>query len=355
MKYLFFILSVATIISCKKDKPNEFFPAQKETVAQVFNISTDQDTVLTAKEGTTLRIKANSFQTESEEDAKGQVQIIIKEFYTIEDFINNRLSTNTVDGKILRSSGMLFIQAKSSSEQLKLKEDQSMTIMFPRVQDSRTANLFVGENGPSNEIRWNLLEPVHNDTTVIRTETLIRLGYDYDDSLAIKFEFIVGSDTIELTSENEKDFKNILRRISDSESDMLETGVLRTNIEIAPYGFYVFETTNLGFINCDIFINDELYEYVVKLDNSDSDVFIVLDSLNSVLYPDSVNKEANAYVFSIPKEISISVVAYRKLGNSHYLGIEKTKSNSQNLYVNQFEMPLRNVTESVKRLESTPN
>jgi hypothetical protein len=91
------------------------------------------------------------------------------------------------------------------------------------------------------------------------------------------------------------------------------------------------------------------------LDNNGSDTFIVLDSLNSVLYPDNVNEVTNEFTFFIPKGISISIVAYRKNGDKHYLGIDRTKSDSQNIFVRQLEMPLDKIRNEVKELGKTAN
>lgn len=344
MKYIIYLLCATAIISCKRNNKREYLPIETDEEFQVYYINTKSDTTLKGEKGTIIKINANSFLTYNGEEANGQVTLKVKEFYTTEDFINNRLSTNTTDGRILRSSGMLFIEAQSDTSQLKLKDDHPITLMFKRVQESKTANLFAGRSGTFSEIKWDLLEPVHSDTIAILEEMIIPLSYG-PDQITPKITLIVGEDSIQLTREN-KDFEKMRRRFFRNET--LEDAYASYNRD--PDRFYVFETTNLGYINCDIFITDELHEFTVQLDNSTSDVFIVLDSLNSVIYPDTVDFETNDYVFSLPRDKLVSIVAYNKDDGKHYMGVERTKSGPKNLFVQQKEESLAEIRRQIKQI-----
>jgi hypothetical protein len=211
MKYLLYLLVLTIVISCTQNKTREFLPTEKKEPFQVFLIKSDRDTTLIGDKGTILKLRANSFLSNTGHEANEQVELKIKEFYTIEDFINNRLSTNTLDGRILRSSGMLFIEAKSDTSVLKLKPDHPITIMFQRVQVAKTANLFSGKTGAFGEVRWSLLEPVHNDTIIFREQILTQLSYG-EERVTVYVKFIIAEDTIELTRQNGKDFENVLER-----------------------------------------------------------------------------------------------------------------------------------------------
>lgn len=350
MKYIICFLGLTILLSCEQKESLDFLPTDNEKDFQVFNIKAGRDTVLTGVKGSILKFKANSFQTNNGQDVQGQIELQVKEFYTVEDFIHNRLSTKTLDGRILRSSGMLFLQARSDTTVLQLKGDHPMTIMFPCVVKSTTANLFSGQKGSNEEIKWALLEPVHNDTITLRKET--EKSRNGRTKVLVELEFVVGNDTIELNEENRKDFEKIIKGLpKDSVSERMRyNGIWYNPYDIDPNRFYIFKTTKLGYLNCDIFINDEVYDFAIKLNNANSDLFIVLDSLNSVLYPDSIVKATNEYLFSIPKGISISVVAYRKYDGKHYLGIERIKSSSLNLEVKQIESSLDKIREEIKKL-----
>lgn len=361
MKSIYYTIFFAILVSCKQNENRDFFPVAEST-SQIFHITSNRDTTLVGEKGSILKLKANSFLTNHEKEINGKIEIEIKEFYTIEDFINNRLSTSTVDGKVLRSSGMLFIEAKSNGEALKLKDDHPMTIIFKRVQDSKKANLFRGEKGKLDEVRWALLEPVHNDTIVVKKETIKRLNFG-EENIYVELLFVIGEDTISLSPDNKIAFNSILNRMKTN-GESLDTYRQRWKYQGPSIGdssiyhtyisdsnrLYVFQTTDLGYLNCDIFIDTELYPFSVTLDNNDSDVFVVLDTLNSVVFPNSINKNTNEFIFTIPKNVSISIIAYRKSGDKHYLGIERRKTDFKNIFVKQIDKPLDKIRSDVKRV-----
>jgi hypothetical protein len=351
MKYLIFAIGVI-IFSCGQKNEREWLPNGRPTLPQVFDIDANRDTTLVGSNGTILKFKAKSFQTNTGEDVQGKIELRVQEFFTKWDFVKNRLSTNTVDGKLLQSSGMLFIQASSDTSTLSLKNDRAMTIMFPRIVNSRTANLFTGQKGPNDEVRWSLLESVHNDTLVIKKETIESRRFG-GETVTVELKFVIGDDTIELNPDNQRDFAKVLSRLprNDEAFDSVRTELGAYDYKYdTEFRFYVFQTTNLGFINCDIFINMELYDLTVNLDNAESDVFIIIDSLNSVLYPDSAVKKTNDYIFSIPRDLEISIVAYRKENDRYYLGIERVKSTTSKVTIRQSEKPLDKINQDIERL-----
>ena len=117
-----------------------------------------------------------------------------------------------------------------------------------------------------------------------------------------------------------------------------------------PGKVYLFETANLGYLNCDIFINREQHDFIVALDKKKSDVFVVVDSLNSIFYPDDVNEEANEYVFYIPKKMSIRVVAYNKTDGKHFFKVVRTKSDAIKMNVVLAEATLENIKAELREV-----
>lgn len=363
MKQILLIGCIVAAISCRNKDAFQYLPVSSYEPYQTFTIASDRDTTVVGAKGTRLTIRANSFKTTSGADVKGSIEIRMKEFYTINDFIDNRLSTNTTDGRILRSSGMVFLEALSDTSKLSLKSDHPVTLRFRRVQDSRTANLFSGSKGAFGEIQWTLLEPVHHDTIVIRKQTITRLSYG-EESVHVTYDFVIGPDTVELTDENEPyfarliDFSRQSMRAYDSvlvtedrnfeySGDSFEGPI---DSVLDPDRSYIFETTALGYVNCDIFIDERLFEFIVKVDHSLNDTFIVLDSLNSVLFPNKIDSTENEYTFFIPKGKSISVVAYSKEGDRHYLGVNRSISNDTLLHVTQVEMSREKIGTEIKKL-----
>lgn len=87
-----------------------------EKKPQVFSIRTDRDTTIICKEGTTIKIDANSLISEKTGNPiSGTFQLKVKEYYKISDMILANLTT-TSGGKIIETGGMLHISATNNSE-----------------------------------------------------------------------------------------------------------------------------------------------------------------------------------------------------------------------------------------------
>jgi hypothetical protein len=369
MKYYLIIAIVLWLMSACRDRDDIKHGLPLETeAAQTFLVDAAKDTVVVGRKGTRIKFPKNCFVDSTGKEIKGQVEITLKEFNNIRDFISNRLSTTTTDGRILSSSGMVFLDARAGNSSLRLKDASPLTIMFPRIVDSDIANLFSGQAGENDEIQWELLEPVHYDTTVIVKEISDLMSemdsfelYQDNVGKTIEVQFVIGPDTIPLTDQNQKSFDNILSRTSrytDLKAKALRDKNEYTRLKTQnTLQFYIFETTTLGYLNCDIFIKDELHPFTVQLTNAESTVFIILDSLNAIIYPGSatnvsVNNDVNASrVFNLPKNKSVTVVSYRVDNNSrYYFGLTKSNTSMTKLSVTQEERTLDQIKETIGQL-----
>lgn len=119
---------------------------------QIFSIQTNRDTTIVCKEGTSIKIKANSFTSEkSGKEISGIVQLAVKEYYKISDIILSNLSTTSGD-KILETGGMLHITVKAYNENCLIKQGSNIEIGFPYSNKKDNMASFIGEwtNGKMN-------------------------------------------------------------------------------------------------------------------------------------------------------------------------------------------------------------
>ena len=114
-----------------------------EKSSQHFVINNFRDTNLLCTGGTMVYIPANVFVSTSNAVAS-EITIEIKEFYSYQDIIGNKLST-TSNGQQLISGGMLYITAKQNGKELKLAETKKMTIKMPTDNYDEEMQLFTGE------------------------------------------------------------------------------------------------------------------------------------------------------------------------------------------------------------------
>jgi hypothetical protein len=248
MRYSLLIISAIIFLSCDHEQEKKQFPAS-ETIPQVFKIRTAKDTTITGEKGTILKIRAGAFVSNSGESIKDEVDLTLKEFYTVTDFINNRLSTNVTDGRILSSVGMIFIDAKIDEIPLKLNKDRPITLFFKKSEGSEPASLFLGEQGDFSEIKWI---PLNTDTIVFRREEIVPLTYGREE-VRIFYSVIIGQDTIQIDSSNARIFRNPLGK--SFQRDIIAGNIVldkiqtQDSLDLDTARYYLFDTIKLGYLN----------------------------------------------------------------------------------------------------------
>lgn len=294
------------------------FYKQLEKEEQEFYINPNRDTTLIAKEGTRLFVPANALLSKAQ-PAKGQVKIILREYYRYEDIIAAKLAT-TSNGQQLVTGGMLHIGAEQDGEPVMMAPQKAITVNMPTDNYDNRMQLFTGQEIPSNtensstlnwlpvdmfhqtidvhsprikDLNLNDVEPysviyeqkttakfyVAPDISIPRTEITARLkqrfGSYYDviklkqarknrvygrsdggKPLVIDSSFILKKN---LTSEKltkQDSLRNYdLRK---QEFYLEQQGRLRTT--------YSFALTNFGWYNCDQFSNDPRPKVNCKVD-----------------------------------------------------------------------------------------
>jgi hypothetical protein len=115
------------------------FFSQLEKPAQEFVIDNTRDTVINGKDGTALLIPANTFNT------NGKVTIVLKEYYSYQDIITNKLCT-TSDGKQLVTGGMIHISAMADGKEIDMQPSKNIRWFVPDTSSTnmKGMQLFTG-------------------------------------------------------------------------------------------------------------------------------------------------------------------------------------------------------------------
>lgn len=97
-------------------------------IKQTFNLKSSKEATFIGKEGTQIKVKANSFLDENNKLYNGDVVLELKEAITLESMILGNLVTVS-DGLALESGGMVYVDAKSiDGKILKLNPKKPMEI-----------------------------------------------------------------------------------------------------------------------------------------------------------------------------------------------------------------------------------
>ncbi|WP_157514478.1 hypothetical protein [Mangrovimonas sp. TPBH4] len=138
-----------------KTSKQTYKPILKE--AQTIVVNTAKDTLIVCREGTRLRIKANSFvYKNSGRKVSGNVNLKVSEYYELADMLLANLTTRSHDEQ-LETGGMLHLEAFQNGEALELKNGVAIEIGFPKKGQKDGMQLFAGEV-QDDHINW--VQPV---------------------------------------------------------------------------------------------------------------------------------------------------------------------------------------------------
>ena len=121
----------------KKKTLRDFF-AEMEKESQSFVINNKRDTAIQGNAGTSLLIPANTFGSNE------RVTITMKEYYSYEDMITNRLST-TSNGQQLVTGGMIYLTASINGREVNIQPGESIRWFIPdTTTEMKQMQLFNG-------------------------------------------------------------------------------------------------------------------------------------------------------------------------------------------------------------------
>lgn len=118
------------------------FFGRLEKPAQEFVINSQRDTVIMGLDGTALLIRAHTF------NSQGLVTLILKEYYSYEDIVTNRLTTLSND-KQLVTGGMIHLVAMADGKEVNIQPGRSIRWFVPdTTAEMKQMQLFTGQTGP---------------------------------------------------------------------------------------------------------------------------------------------------------------------------------------------------------------
>jgi hypothetical protein len=216
---------------------------------QTFKVSANNKIVIKGEQGTTIRIPENAFVDEKYNLVTGEISIELVEIYTKSDMILNNIQT-TSNGKLLETSGMIYIRAISKNVDVDLKKDEFYTIEFPTRNKQKDMNIFYGDT-TSHNINW------------VQANSNFRSDYTY--------------------IENQKELNK-----------------------------YIFNSTEFGWINCDRFIyQTETTDLIVNTtDTLGVNFCLVFKSINSVMNVSDRNGVIKFY--NVPVGQTADLIAFKR-------------------------------------------
>jgi mono/diheme cytochrome c family protein len=154
MKPFLFLLLTLSVLLCACNKNNRPPVLSRSNLKSSFiNLDAAAAYTLKTARGAIIKIEQNSFKI----NGNTKLQLEIKEAYSMQDILLAGLSTES-NGNLLKSGGMIYINATAGSEQVELLKPIKISIPT-EVYDS-SMQLFKGEIKDDSSINWVDPEPI---------------------------------------------------------------------------------------------------------------------------------------------------------------------------------------------------
>ena len=307
-------------------------------VKQIHTLENGKENIIQGEKGTWIKIPENAFVDKNGEAVKGEVVVNLKEYYSKKDFIADRLSTIS-KGNLIKSAGMIHIEAKSMNKQLSLAKDKEIEILFPKMNQQYST--FYGERMDDGSMDWEIdknatqPQPANFDDLAV-TMTLDGKGLELVDkeeaearNASANFDGREGAleiftDSMSLEHKNYKDSVRLVE-VNEMKNDWKAKKTLSTRLR----------SNNLGYINCDRFMDRKTYdaEILVEVTNDVRAIsgFLVFKNLNSVMEIRQQEKNIFFYNANFPLGMNVDLII-----------VGRDDNNELYLYQNSFRLSKKN-------------
>ena len=277
-----------TIQNTKETK--DFFDQYKNDpnyMVQKFYINPKLKQEIRGKNGTIITIPAGCFVGESE-----NIKIELLECYSIQEMIYKKLFTETIEGKLLESDGMIYLNAyNETGDTLKIGRGK-ITVKMPTKNFKNEIKIFEGIE--ANGTIWKITKNTLINSNEIGSIENNNSGFGGSSISSLP------KDTISI-NQNRK--------------------IINQNIKSKNLINYVFQLSKMGWINCDRYIEGETKPLIVnvKKEYIGASYYLVLKNYNSSAPP---KKDNNGMLsFMIPINEPFTIVGLSSNGEDIYFNI----------------------------------
>ncbi|MEI7596772.1 MAG: hypothetical protein WCK02_13560 [Bacteroidota bacterium] len=272
------------------DKPSQFFV-----------IDPTKDTLITGNEGTKLFFGAGSLMS------KEKVQIELKEFYTMSDYLKSDLPTIS-NGEMIQTGGVIYLNAtqeSNSKQQVKINPDKGVDVDFTIGKADPDMQVFIKDTRSPNSMNWVL--PPQTKIIWEMTETTL----DTKGNIISEKKF-----------NSKAEWEAHLKAEENEKKQEIERQEARVKFQSK------LNIVNLGFINCDKFFNEPMIQYEIAIDAKiKADYYLVYKDVRGVMCAQIENNKA---VFgSVPSNKQAILIAVAIIDKQAYYFESPITANSK--------------------------
>jgi len=253
--------------------------------SQFFVINPLKDTVLFGNEGTKMVFKAGSLLS------KKPIEIELKEFYSMGDYIKNGLQT-TSNGRYIQTGGSIYLNARENDgakKQVSVNQNIGIGLDFTIGKNDTAMQIFIKDPKSPNEINWILPKK----RTVTEHWEMNEIVYDANGKVISKKTYSK-EEWAQKVKEDEE--KKKAQEIKEKTSSIMDTKLT---------------TYDLGYINCDRFLNETLDNITLDADTKiPGEYYIVYSDIRGVMKGNVNNNKINFNSISTTKTAIIIGVSF---------------------------------------------
>jgi len=279
--------------------------------SQFFMIDPKRDTLITGNEGTKLHFPIGCLLT------KSKAMVELKEYYAMADYVKYGLPTIS-NGKLIETGGVIYLNVKEatgSKKPVNINPNKGIGAEFTLGKKKTDMKVFI-KDPSSSDMNWELQDSFKRKGTWQMTETI----YDSDDN-------IISEITYNSKEEWEKHLKDVEKKEILQKQAVVNKGKSDNMLQIY----------NLGFINCDRFINEPQKPFMVNLTeenkNSAANYYLVFNDIRGVMNGSSTDKEVSFSSVPVNKKATLIAVSFEG-SQAYYFSTEIMTGKSSNLKIN---------------------
>lgn len=304
MKKVLFIILTITLLACDnatketQKKLDETSVPEKSSILKefsyeptTFSFNGNRDTAITTKSGLKIHFEDRLFIDNQGEIQTDEIRLEIIELLDKSDFVFNNAPTIS-DERILESGGAYNIECfNKSGNKLNLIKGKTLKVELP-ITSKKEMELFYGSRLENGMMNWK------------KSDIQLTDNIDID---------IICDELWGFTEDSE----GII--IEEHDTTICDTTYINKSLDSKLYK--VIRLENLGWINCDRFINvKEKTDLIVELKDTTittCNIYIVFDEINSVMqnhyYSQNNKKHGNTFK-NVPVGSSVNLIA---ISNHH--------------------------------------
>lgn len=122
--------------------------------SQFFNFMGEKNFIAEGEEGVKVYIPIGAFMNENGEIENGSIELELKEALDMDDILKGNLTTTDVEGNLLESGGMLYLDAKANGKKLTVNPNKPLYIEVPTKEKKPDMMIYRGYRGNNGNLIW---------------------------------------------------------------------------------------------------------------------------------------------------------------------------------------------------------